>query len=300
MKINISISAATAFTKGQRVIAKIKKDEWYAGFVKTLGRTGGYTIQFNDGDVVKVDQSDVKNIKAITKVGKKTSYSDAEAKALIAALPSPKRESLVIRKVATNTNTDTNSDSWYYEKGGYPFMLSKGKVYGFKQNRVVPYLGNTKVYLDPDFLRQCIQIKDKDTALVLHCSLHYHRSSNVSDIKPCMTTVPERFQKVQKVLYRGLGISHKDYEKLQKGGILDDRSGISSWTTAKKVATLFAGNDAEVCLLVARKNVRPLIDFDTLFREFGIKSNQLDFGIEHEVLVGSSSILPTDLLTQLN
>jgi len=99
MKIHISVSAV-AFLKGQTVAVKIKNNEWYCGTIKAVGRTGGYTVLFNDGDKAKIDPADIKNIRPIVKKGKKAAYTYAEIstlfiKATPKVKPVTKRPSLV-------------------------------------------------------------------------------------------------------------------------------------------------------------------------------------------------------------
>ncbi len=80
----ISISA-TQFAKGDRVIARIDKDEWYAGTLTKVSRDGKkVTFESNDGEEFHIDGEDLEHIKHISVTGKKSKYSDADAKKLIA------------------------------------------------------------------------------------------------------------------------------------------------------------------------------------------------------------------------
>ncbi len=101
MKISISISAA--FLKGQRVAVRVKKDEWYCGKVTTVTRTGGYRVDFNDGDWIKVASS--RPLRAITAKGKQSSYTDVEIQNLFQQKPTIKPKPTNVPKPAKPKTT---------------------------------------------------------------------------------------------------------------------------------------------------------------------------------------------------
>jgi hypothetical protein len=81
MKLLISLAAPATFKKDDRVVVKIKKDEWYTGTVKSFGKK--LRIAFDDGEVVTVDPEDFKLVKLLIKNKKtKKHLTNEEAKAL--------------------------------------------------------------------------------------------------------------------------------------------------------------------------------------------------------------------------
>lgn len=96
MKLLISTLSLSAgdhgFTKGDRVVCKIAKDEWYIGTVKRAGAK--IYVDFDDGADAVIEPADFKHVKLMTTAKKlKRSLTDAEAKALFAkavAKPAPK------------------------------------------------------------------------------------------------------------------------------------------------------------------------------------------------------------------
>ncbi len=62
--LSISLSAAT-FAKGDRIIARAKKDEWYTGTVKRFGAK--LYLDFDDGATATVESKDFKWVKLLTK-----------------------------------------------------------------------------------------------------------------------------------------------------------------------------------------------------------------------------------------
>lgn len=111
MKILISLAAAT-FKKGDRVIVKIKNNEWHTATVKSF-RTK-LRIDFDDGDDAIVDPEDFGLVKPLVKdkVSKKP-LTNLEAKALYTAVrePRPKRpEKKLTLKPTTNLPANVGLD----------------------------------------------------------------------------------------------------------------------------------------------------------------------------------------------
>ncbi len=70
--------------KGQPIVFKATPTEWYAGVVRTVGKTGIITILFNDGDVQKYEGIELKRLKLTKKLGKrKGSYTTEQIKTLM-------------------------------------------------------------------------------------------------------------------------------------------------------------------------------------------------------------------------
>jgi hypothetical protein len=88
MKVQISLSA-TSFEKGDRIIAKIAKNEWHTGTVTRAGAKLG--LKFDDGATATVDPEDFKLVKKLTtdKVSKKP-LTDVQAKPLFAKVKKEK------------------------------------------------------------------------------------------------------------------------------------------------------------------------------------------------------------------
>lgn len=86
MQINIALSAGTHnFKRGDRVICKVDKDEWYTG---TVTRAGAKVhVDFDDDFDAVIDENDFKHIKALTTPKKsKRALSDAQMKILTAPI----------------------------------------------------------------------------------------------------------------------------------------------------------------------------------------------------------------------
>ncbi len=75
---------AVSYKKGDRVLARAAKNEWYAGTV--LRAKPRLRIDFDDGMVANVDEADLKWVKALPGTRKyKLKLSDLEVKSLLAA-----------------------------------------------------------------------------------------------------------------------------------------------------------------------------------------------------------------------
>lgn len=92
VKINISTSASdSGFSKGDRIIARLDKNEWLTGEVTRAGAKLG--IKFDDGSTATVDPEDFKDVKLLTTPKKsKKPLTDAEAKPLFAKVKKAKTE----------------------------------------------------------------------------------------------------------------------------------------------------------------------------------------------------------------
>lgn len=103
MRLNVSLSAvqrrvATGhnFAKGDRVICKIAKDEWYTGTVVKAGAK--VTVDFDDDFDAIIDEDDFKHIKLMVKPKKtKKALTDAEAKALTEEAPQKIKKTVVTK-----------------------------------------------------------------------------------------------------------------------------------------------------------------------------------------------------------
>lgn len=96
MKINIAF-AATVVKKGDRVVVKIKNNEWYTGTVRSSG-TSRIAVDFDDGDHISLTSAQFKLIKLMTKkkVSKKPLTNEA-AKELFA----PSKTNIPVRPKTT-------------------------------------------------------------------------------------------------------------------------------------------------------------------------------------------------------
>lgn len=102
MKINISISAEAKPVEilkvGTRVAVRTSKNAWYTGVIEKLRKPKGYTVLFNDGDEIVLDNA--KTIKTIKVRGKKSVYTDLSVQALlvnIMKLPAEKKPIKVMK-----------------------------------------------------------------------------------------------------------------------------------------------------------------------------------------------------------
>ena len=87
MKLIVSVSAAQPFKKGDKVIYKVANNEWYAGVIYSVGRSGNlYKVLANDGTIDTVKTT---SIKPISIKGKKTAYTNAEASELTSVKTTP-------------------------------------------------------------------------------------------------------------------------------------------------------------------------------------------------------------------
>lgn len=89
MKLELEMLSLSAtnhnFKKGDRVVVKVKKNEWYIGTVKRAGVK--VTVDFDDGLDAVIEQSDFKHLKLMVKAKKlKRALTDEEAKALYGAI----------------------------------------------------------------------------------------------------------------------------------------------------------------------------------------------------------------------
>lgn len=90
MKIFISVSAAPRFTPGQKVALREANNKWLAGKITEVS-SHGVTFKSNDGDEFDIDGKELRWVRAITKSGKRTPYSNEEIKPLFAVKePVPK------------------------------------------------------------------------------------------------------------------------------------------------------------------------------------------------------------------
>jgi hypothetical protein len=84
MKLLIGLSSQDSFRPGDKVVVKLKKNEWYAGKV-TNATSRKLEILFDDKDTTTVSKDDFKNVKLIYSLKAYThALSDAEAKKLYA------------------------------------------------------------------------------------------------------------------------------------------------------------------------------------------------------------------------
>lgn len=105
MRLQISLSAQHNFIKGDRVVCKIAKNEWYIGTVVRAGAK--VKVDFDDDFDAIIDENDFKHIKLLVKDKKlKRSLTDIEAKALYeqkktlkqAVTPTPKKIPIPLKK----------------------------------------------------------------------------------------------------------------------------------------------------------------------------------------------------------
>lgn len=81
MKLMISLSADHSFVKGDRVVCKVARNEWYIGTVIRAGAK--LKVDFDDGFDAVIEPADFKHVKALAKPKKlKRALTDIEAKML--------------------------------------------------------------------------------------------------------------------------------------------------------------------------------------------------------------------------
>lgn len=173
MKINVSVStSAAAFGKGDRIIARIAKNEWHTGEVTRAGAKLG--IKFDDGATATVGPEDLKDVKLLTTNKKsKKPLTDAEAKPLFAKKEKASKPTKVKVNVGTKaqgSNVSTILKAWGRENG-YRYTATPdyveldNRVFAIQVNEGKP--GSFSLYalpsisLDPDSQESLAESKAK-------------------------------------------------------------------------------------------------------------------------------------------
>ncbi len=136
MKLNISTSAETHdFAKGDRIVAKAGKNEWFVGTVMSAGKK--LKLHFDDGASATIDPEDFKDVKPIdpkTKKLKKT-LTNAEAKVLVQAgkpaktLKAAKQKVAEIKAKPVKTVVPAKPVATGYTAWAAKWTLAKAKTY---------------------------------------------------------------------------------------------------------------------------------------------------------------------------
>lgn len=128
IKLNIAV-AAEGYKKGDRVVVKESKDNWYIGTVQTSGVK--LKIVFDDGATAMVEAADFKHIKLVdpkTKQRKKV-LTDAEAKAMhTAGKPAPTLKAAQNKVAAIKAPAAQSASAPFYTSYTVKTAASKGQV----------------------------------------------------------------------------------------------------------------------------------------------------------------------------
>lgn len=145
VKINISTSASdSGFSKGDRIIARLDKNEWLTGEITRAGAKLG--IKFDDGSTATVGAEDFKDVKLLTTPKKsKKVLTDAEAKPLFAKVK--KAEKPVTEKKA---KAEPATELYMaYNHNGTELMKKPGtKAEAQKEMREYKKQTGNKAYID--------------------------------------------------------------------------------------------------------------------------------------------------------
>lgn len=144
MKIQISLAqtslSATTFAKGDRVVVRAAKDEWYVGTVTRAGVK--LSVTFDDGASTTVDDADFKHVKMLTTKNPakmvKRAQTDDSAKAMFAKpAPAPKAKAKIPPEFQTRKPAAIGTRETLMQEAITEFVTSRQS---FRWTELVSYL----------------------------------------------------------------------------------------------------------------------------------------------------------------
>lgn len=154
MKLQVSLSAAFC-KKGDRVVVKIKKNQWHVGTIMMSGIK--VKVLFDDDADANIGVSDFKHVKVIDPKAKKNKneLTDEQAKALMEKAPPPvvKKKIVSAKSIKAKIAKSKKAASKTYKR------------YGF-DNELETYLEGDVV--SPKWIKETLELRSKDQPNILY------------------------------------------------------------------------------------------------------------------------------------